>query len=178
MKKPLTIGQLARRFGISRSTLLYYDKLGLLQPTGRSESGYRLYGREDIQRMEKIIRFREAGVPLTAIAGVLDDASAVVQALEERLKAIQNEIKQLREQQSVIARLMGEKDLRLPGVITKEQWVQLLRKAGMDDEDMKRWHVEFEKHDPDAHATFLASLSLTEPEISSIQAWSRRGIGK
>ncbi len=39
----ITIGRLARRFGLSRSTLLYYDSIGLLSPSTRSAKDYRLY---------------------------------------------------------------------------------------------------------------------------------------
>ena len=38
-----TIGQLGRQFGISRSSLIYYDKIGLIKPSARSEANYRLY---------------------------------------------------------------------------------------------------------------------------------------
>ena len=51
----LTISQLARRFGLSRSTLLYYDSIGLLSPSARSDANYRLYSRNDIERMERVI---------------------------------------------------------------------------------------------------------------------------
>ena len=40
-------GELAKSAGLSRSTLLYYDRLGLLRPVGRSESNYRLYSATD-----------------------------------------------------------------------------------------------------------------------------------
>jgi DNA-binding transcriptional MerR regulator len=38
-----TIGQAAKHANLSRSTLLYYDRIGLLRPSGRSRAGYRLY---------------------------------------------------------------------------------------------------------------------------------------
>jgi DNA-binding transcriptional MerR regulator len=49
-----TIGRIARIFGLSRSTLLYYDSIGLLTPTGRSDAGYRLYSEDDRKRLERI----------------------------------------------------------------------------------------------------------------------------
>ena len=47
MSATSTVGRLARAFGLSRSTLLYYDSIGLLRPTGRSPANYRLYTRAD-----------------------------------------------------------------------------------------------------------------------------------
>ena len=60
-----TVGQLAKLFGLSRSTLLYYDEIGLLSPSARSASNYRLYSEADIRRV-RIIRFltRRQGVTI------------------------------------------------------------------------------------------------------------------
>ena len=46
----LTVGKLSEKFGLSRTALLYYDRIGLLTPAGRSESGYRLYDDAAIER--------------------------------------------------------------------------------------------------------------------------------
>lgn len=52
--KTFRITELGKRFGLSRSTLLYYDRIGLLQPSGRTEAGYREYTRSDADRLERI----------------------------------------------------------------------------------------------------------------------------
>ena len=62
--KTFTVGALGRRFGLSRSALLYYDQIGLLVPSARSSAGYRLYTEEDAQRLERICLFRNAGLAL------------------------------------------------------------------------------------------------------------------
>ena len=54
----MTIGKLSKVFGFSRSTLLYYDKIGLIRPSARSKSGYRLYNDKDVSRLEQIIILR------------------------------------------------------------------------------------------------------------------------
>lgn len=65
------ISQLARMFGLSRSTLLYYDRIGLLRPSGRSRTNYRVYSNADRQRLEQICRYRRTGMSLETIAAVL-----------------------------------------------------------------------------------------------------------
>ncbi|MCP3961623.1 MAG: MerR family transcriptional regulator, partial [bacterium] len=60
----LTISQVAARFGLSRSTLLYYDSIGLLSPSLRSRANYRLYSPADVERMELIDLYRQAGLAL------------------------------------------------------------------------------------------------------------------
>ncbi|EKD38479.1 MAG: transcriptional regulator, MerR family, partial [uncultured bacterium] len=56
----LTVGRLARKFGLSRSTLLYYDAIGLLSPAGHIQGEYRLYGPSEEGRLEQICRYRRA----------------------------------------------------------------------------------------------------------------------
>lgn len=69
-----TISALGRRFGLSRSTLLYYDRIGLLRPGGRSAKAYRHYGEAEVARLEQICLYRRAGVPLAEIRRLLDGA--------------------------------------------------------------------------------------------------------
>ena len=69
--KTYSISKLAREFVLSRSTLLYYDRLGLLPPSGRTGAGYRCYTDKDYRRLERICRFREAGLTLKEIRAVL-----------------------------------------------------------------------------------------------------------
>jgi len=47
----MTVGQLARAHGLSRTTLLYYDRIGQLTPDGRTRSGYRTYGPDAQKRL-------------------------------------------------------------------------------------------------------------------------------
>ena len=67
-----TIGRLARRYQLSRSTLLYYDRIGLLKPGARTETGYRIYDEYDAKRLEKICTYRRAGLALADIKTSLD----------------------------------------------------------------------------------------------------------
>jgi DNA-binding transcriptional MerR regulator len=66
-----TVGQVARMAGVSVRTLHHYDELGLLAPSGRSESGYRLYSDPDIGRLRRILFYRELDFGLEAIGSLL-----------------------------------------------------------------------------------------------------------
>lgn len=86
---PYTISQIADKFGLARSTLLYYDRIGLLKPRERSGADYRLYSEDDRRRMEEISRLRGAGLPLRAIAKLLDGGSSRrAEILHRRLQDI------------------------------------------------------------------------------------------
>ncbi len=171
-----TISALARESGLSRSTLLYYDRLGLLKPHGRSHAGYRFYSSTEVERLGQICAFRQMGIPLKEMKRLLDrsvgNASALI--LRRRLRVLDREISNLRRQQHCILELLKQKQLR-QGVemITKERWVAIMRAAGLNDEDMHNWHIHFEKMEPDAHQEFLESLGIQPPEINKIREWSR-----
>jgi len=171
-----TIGQVAKKFSLSRSTLLYYDSLGLLQPSGRSESNYRLYSKDDLKKMEKIALFREAGISLEAIASLLEQEEEHFQTiLEKRLAMINNEIQTLRNQQQVILNLLqNQTAIKQTRVMTKANWVSLLAASGLDEKGMKKWHIEFERLSPEAHQDFLESIGIEPNEIEQIRKWSQK----
>ncbi len=173
----LTVSQLARRFGLSRSTLLYYDSIGLLSPSARSRANYRLYCEADVERMELVDLYRRAGLPLKDIARVLDgERGAAAELLAERLRALGREIHRLRRQQQRIVELLkSEAALRESRSLDKRGWVEVLRATGLSDQDMHTWHVEFERLAPAAHQDFLESLGLADGEIARIREGSRSG---
>lgn len=170
-----TVGRLARRFGLSRSTLLYYDRIGLLSPTARTAAGYRIYSDQDLARLEKILVYRDVGIPLEAIGAMLSTRPGTVgEMLEDRLRRINSEIANLRQQQDLILRLLTDGGAaRQARVMNKQGWTALLRATGLDDEDMERWHREFERLAPEAHQDFLESLGIETDEIQEIRTRSK-----
>jgi DNA-binding transcriptional MerR regulator len=170
-----TVGRLARSCGLSRSTLLYYDTIGLLRPSGRSVSNYRTYTAMDAERLKQICTYREAGLPLKDIAELLDARDdKPVGILEKHLEALGGEIARYREQQRVVVKLLQSRTrFDAVRVMDKERWVALLKATGLDESDMLRWHAEFEQMAPEAHREFLASLGIQPEEIESIRARSR-----
>lgn len=73
MTERWTVGEVAEAARVTVRTLHHYDDIGLLVPSGRSDSGYRLYARGDLERLQQILLYRELGFPLEAIAPLLDD---------------------------------------------------------------------------------------------------------
>lgn len=68
-----TIEQVSARTGLTKRTLRYYEEVGLLPPTGRTEGNYRRYNEEDIQRLERIKELRDLlGFSLADIRELLD----------------------------------------------------------------------------------------------------------
>lgn len=168
------VSELARQFGLSRSTLLYYDRIGLLSPSARSRANYRCYSADDRDRLETICTLKRAGLDIDGIRTILaaagDDTTAV---LQRRLQRIGEEIHALQTQQRLLAgmlRLQGEGGPK--SAVDKEMFVEMLRAAGMNDDALKQLHVEFERRAPRAHHNFLLSLGIPEPEALLIRKWS------
>ena len=59
------------------------------------------------------------------------------------------------------------------GNVSKEEWVAMFRRIGLTDNDMNRWHREFEKRHPDGHEGFLTWLGLSAEEVADIRAHYR-----
>jgi MerR family transcriptional regulator, thiopeptide resistance regulator len=171
----LTISKLAKRFKLSRTTLLYYEKEGLLKPASRSNNGYRWYGDKEISRLESIINYRSFGISIEQIKVLLDktENSSHEQILRKQFNHLEQAIQSFRQQQLAIVNFLQAPDLLDEKSMTKDKWTSILRASGMDDEAMHNWHRQFEKMEPDAHQEFLESLHIEPAEVKQIREWSR-----
>lgn len=94
-KERLAIGELSRRTGVPVKTLRFYSDEGLLPPTERSGSGYRLYADEALVRIDLIRTLREAGLGLDSIKKVLRRETSLAEALRLRLAAVEAHVASL-----------------------------------------------------------------------------------
>lgn len=175
----LTVTRLARRCGISRSTVLYYESVGLLKPSGRTPGNYRQYGEREVERLRQVRAYRHAGLTLADIRSVLGSATGDAGAvLKRRLVELDAEIETLRGHQRAILRLLDHKGLGRNQVITKEKWVAIMKGSGFSQEQMHAWHAEFERSAPDEHQEFLEFLRIPSDEIRRIRDASRKAVVK
>lgn len=173
----LTVSALARRCGVSRTAVLYYESAGLLNAARRTASNYRVYGERELERLRLIRVYRDSGLSLADIRVLLDRSGTQAAAvLRRRLVEIDAEIERLRGHQRAIARLLpGAGALGRRDVMTKDKWVDVMRKAGFSEDDMRRWHAEFERSAPAEHQEFLEFLHIPADEIRKIREFSRKG---
>ena len=174
----LRVSEIARRSGLSRTTILYYESCGLLKPALRTSARYRLYGERELRILDQIRLYRSVGMSVRDIRLLLgspeNDAALL---LKRRLRELEVEIGELRRHQAAILRLLRSKDiLRRTKDMTKEKWVSIMKSAGFSEDDMHRWHREFERAAPDDHQEFLQYLHIPEKEISSIREWSKKTV--
>jgi DNA-binding transcriptional MerR regulator len=69
---PYTVKELAEMSGVSVRTLHHYDAIGLVRPAGRSASGYRLYGEEELLRLQQVLFYRELDMILEEIGRLVE----------------------------------------------------------------------------------------------------------
>jgi DNA-binding transcriptional MerR regulator len=114
--KELTVKQLAAISGVTVRTLHHYDEIGLLRPALVGANGYRYYGRKEQLRLQRILFHRELGVPLSAIADLLDlegeDQIGVLRQHRDKLEAERERYRDLIETiDRTIKELKGEKPM-------------------------------------------------------------------
>jgi len=167
----LSIGQLGKKFSLSRATLLYYEKEGILCPASRSGNNYRWYGEAETEQLRQIVAFRSYGIPIKEIRGLLNrkDASDTETALKKRFAQLDGDIARLRTQQRAIMALFDQNQLETDANMSKEKWTAIMSAAGLSEYDMWQWHREFEAREPEGHRAFLVSLNLDNEEIESIR---------
>lgn len=86
-KLPYTVKEVARLAGVTVKTLHHYHRIGLLRPCQVTEAGYRLYGTEELERLQHILFYRELEFPLESIKRLMDGNTprAALLAEQERL---------------------------------------------------------------------------------------------
>jgi len=107
----MTVGEVAKKMGVTVRTLQYYDKEGLLSPSAESEGGRRLYTDKDLVMLHQIVSLKSLGFSLEDIKGrliSLETPADVANALTEQADDIRQKIEQLTASLSAIEQLKAE----------------------------------------------------------------------
>jgi DNA-binding transcriptional MerR regulator len=147
MAKQLTIGEVAKRTGLSTKTIRFYEQEGFIPAVGRSDAGYRLYTEGDVWRLRLVRQFRTLGLPLDRIAALLAESmDASCEVFAGDITAM------LSSQKEAISRRIGE--------------LEALR----DEIDVLTAHVEHCECDPGQTVVDCYCCTLFEPEGGETRA--------
>ena len=109
----LRIGEVARRTGLSVKTIRFYCDQGLLQPSGRSEGGYRLFSTDHLAELEIIRALRAMDVPIAELARILEvrragvcNCSVLKTSISSKLNSIDARIAELTAMKLELSRLL------------------------------------------------------------------------
>lgn len=105
----MTIKEISTLTGISTRTLRYYDSIGLLCPTKKTEAGYRLYDENALERLQQILYFRELDFPLKSIKEIIENPTL------DRMEILQMQKEMLLKEKRHLECLIESIDLTLQG---------------------------------------------------------------
>ncbi|SKA37026.1 DNA-binding transcriptional regulator, MerR family [Marinactinospora thermotolerans DSM 45154] len=116
----LTVGQVASRLGVTVRALHHWDEIALARPSLRTAAGYRLYTTGDLERLHRIVVYREIGLGLEAIRAILDDPTVdVPDALRAQRAGVAERIDRLQQLSAGLDRMIDAHERGL--VLTAEQ---------------------------------------------------------
>ena len=136
-----SVGEVARLAGVTVRTLHHYGEIGLLTPSGRTGAGYRRYGAADLDRLGRILFYRELGFPLDRITTLLDDpARDPVDHLRRQRELL---AERLRRTAAMIAAVDKELEARMTGnTLTSEEKLEIFGASYNEEweaEARQRW---------------------------------------
>src|SRR4051812_29152036 len=154
---PYKIGHVARVARVSVRALHHYDEIGLIKPSGRSGSGYRLYTDLDLERLQQVLFFRELGFPLEEILRLLADPSFDRRSalLAQRTRLAENA-----ERASALLRLIDKtiETMQKGESMKPEEMFDGFKPVQYEEEAKARWG------NTSAHAESLRRTKLYSPE--------------
>ena len=109
-----TVNEVSKIAGISIRTLQYYDKIGLLPPSSFTDSGYRLYNEDSLERLQTVLLFRELEFPLKEIKKIIENPDFDKEkALSEQIKLLKIRREQLDSLISLAEKLINKEEKNL-----------------------------------------------------------------
>ncbi|NEE03861.1 MerR family transcriptional regulator [Phytoactinopolyspora halotolerans] len=116
----LTVGQVSTRLGVTVRALHHWDEVGLARPSLRTAAGYRLYTVADVERLYRVVVYRELGLGLDRIRAILDDADTdVPDALRAQRTQVAERINRLQQLSAGLDRMIDAHERGL--LLTAEQ---------------------------------------------------------
>lgn len=164
MDKKMTSGEIAKKAGVSQKAVRLYDEKGLLKPTDYSEGNYRLYDKEALKILEKIVALKQIGFSLEEIRDNLaeGEASDVEEALRIQLKEMEDKRYRIEKVIAAINRTLDRKGDKLDW----DDVADMVQNISLDQSaDERHWdalkHTETEE---DWYVKIFRSLGIKENE--------------
>lgn len=151
-----TIAAAVRCVGVARSTLLYYERIGLIHPIRDPANGYRRYSDRDLERLILLKQLQQAGLSLAECRQCLDGQMDAA-LLAQRLVGVETQLQSLLAARSVLMTMQQ----RLSGVMPDT--------ADLSKVSQHDWHAAFVSRSPETYRQFLQSLGYSKKESFHLQ---------
>jgi DNA-binding transcriptional MerR regulator len=109
----MTIGEVAKHFGVTTDTLRYYERIGLLGPITRSRGGQRFFSQKDCAQLAFIRRSQELGFSLAEIEMLLSLRCTPLEARADVRMLAEEKVRELEQKKLSITRMQDELNLLL-----------------------------------------------------------------
>ncbi|MEV7771636.1 MerR family transcriptional regulator [Kitasatospora sp. NPDC086791] len=172
-----SIGDLARRTGLTVKTIRFYADTGLVPPTDRTPAGYRLYDVHALARLDLVRTLRELGLDLPAIRRVLERQSPLQEVAAAHAEALEVQIRTLRLRRAVLLAVAQHGS-------TPEEMRLMHQLAKLSDAERRRLVHDFIDETfggLDANPEFVAMMRSAMPELpdeprpEQVEAWVELG---
>lgn len=135
----MKISEFAKRAGVTVKTLLHYDKIGLLKPSEKSDSGYRVYSQKDFLKLQQITTLKFIGLPLKEINKILSEAGENLESIIYiQKKALEEKRKHLESVITVFNK--AESQIKENGFLEVEQLIDIIRITNMENKVKERFN--------------------------------------
>jgi MerR family transcriptional regulator, thiopeptide resistance regulator len=176
-----SVGEIARLAGVSVRTLRHYDEIGLLSPAGRSASGYRRYGDEDLPRLQRILFYRELGFALDDITDLVNDPDAepaehlrrqreLLTARLERTRRLVEAVEKALEAEMTGMSLTPEERLEVFGDHDPTQYAEEVRERWGDTEAFREVTRKTKSYGKQDWLTIKAESAQVTQDFAAVQA--------
>lgn len=169
-----TVQKLGKLTGVSTRTLRYYDEIGILKPARINSSGYRIYGQEEVDRLQQILFYRELGVSLEDIKKIITDPSFDG---AEALKEHREKLLEKRAQLDVLIANVEMTIMYTEGRISmsNEEKFEGFKKKMIEDNEKKYGKEARERYGSEAVDQSNAKLmNMTEEEYKEVTGLERQ----
>lgn len=140
-----TVQKLAKMAGISTRTLRYYDEINILKPARINSSGYRIYGQEQVDKLQQILFYREMGVSLEQIKGIINEPGFnVIHALKRHRENLLQKRKQIDLLISNVEKTIAQKEGRI--IMSDKEKFEGFKKKLIDENEKKYGKEAREKY--------------------------------
>ncbi|MFI2373363.1 MerR family transcriptional regulator [Streptomyces sp. NPDC018833] len=168
-----SIGELARRTGLTVKTIRFYSDRGIVAPTDRSPAGYRLYNIDAVARLDLVRTLRELGLDLPTIRKVVDRELSLPEVAAAHAEALAVQIRVLRVRRAVLTAVAERGS-------TPEETELMHRLAQLSEDERRRLIGDFLDAvfgglDAPAFAGVMRSMTPElpdNPEAEQVQAWA------
>ncbi|MFF4444749.1 MerR family transcriptional regulator [Streptomyces sp. NPDC001502] len=168
-----SIGELSRRTGLPVKTIRFYSDKGIVPPTGRSPSGYRLYGPDALARLDLARTLRDLGLDLATVRKVLDREASVPDVAEAHANALDVQIHTLRLRRAVLRAIAG----RGPTLMEMNLMHRLATLSRAEQHRLVSGFIDGTFEGLDTNPEFVSLMRSAVPELpddptpGQIEAW-------